>query len=77
MDDESNQGRMIAKMDQDDAVVLKDDKEEDKQVADAVKDVEEVKVDRQKHKFVYSLASTSVGYRHWSESTSKVAEWHS
>nr|GEV01863.1 hypothetical protein [Tanacetum cinerariifolium] len=32
MDDESNQGRMIAKMDQD--VVLKDDKEEDKKVAD-------------------------------------------
>nr|GEX81501.1 reverse transcriptase domain-containing protein [Tanacetum cinerariifolium] len=41
MDDESNQGRMIAKMDQDDAVVLEDDKE----VADAVKDVEEAKVD--------------------------------
>nr|GEV05967.1 putative ribonuclease H-like domain-containing protein [Tanacetum cinerariifolium] len=37
MDDESNQGRMIAKMDQDDDVVLKDDKE----VADAVKDVAE------------------------------------
>nr|GEX90342.1 hypothetical protein [Tanacetum cinerariifolium] len=45
MDDESNQGRMIAEMDQDDAVVLKDDKEEDKEVADAVKDVEEAKVD--------------------------------
>nr|GEU90196.1 reverse transcriptase domain-containing protein [Tanacetum cinerariifolium] len=40
MDDESNQGRMIAEMDQDDAVVLKDDKEEDKEVADA----EEAKV---------------------------------
>nr|GFA87228.1 hypothetical protein [Tanacetum cinerariifolium] len=50
MDDESNQGRMIAKMDQDDAVVLKDDKEEDKQVADAVKDVEEVKVDEDEPK---------------------------
>nr|GEV67900.1 copia protein [Tanacetum cinerariifolium] len=45
MDDESNQGRMIAKMDQDDVVVLKDDKEDDKEVADAVKDVEEAKVD--------------------------------
>nr|GEU45601.1 hypothetical protein [Tanacetum cinerariifolium] len=44
MDDESNQGRMIAKMDQDDAVVLKDNKDEDKEVTDAVKDVEEAKV---------------------------------
>nr|GEU49589.1 hypothetical protein [Tanacetum cinerariifolium] len=43
MDDESNQGRMIAEMYQDDAVVLKDDKEEDKEVAD--KDVEEAKED--------------------------------
>nr|GEU92776.1 putative ribonuclease H-like domain-containing protein [Tanacetum cinerariifolium] len=34
-------GRMIAEMDQDDAVVLKDDKE----VTDAIKDVEEAKVD--------------------------------
>nr|GEU76058.1 retrovirus-related Pol polyprotein from transposon TNT 1-94 [Tanacetum cinerariifolium] len=34
MDDESNQGRMIAEMDQDDAVVLEDDKD----IADAVKD---------------------------------------
>nr|GEV93371.1 putative ribonuclease H-like domain-containing protein [Tanacetum cinerariifolium] len=41
MDDESNQGRMIAEMDQDDVVVLKDDKD----VADAVKDVEKDKVD--------------------------------
>nr|GEZ08111.1 hypothetical protein [Tanacetum cinerariifolium] len=41
MDDESNQGRMIDEMDQDDAVVLKDDKE----VADAFKDVNEAKVD--------------------------------
>nr|GEW83596.1 hypothetical protein [Tanacetum cinerariifolium] len=38
-------GRMIAKMDQDDAVVLEDTKEEDREVADAVKDVEEAKVD--------------------------------
>nr|GEU69297.1 putative ribonuclease H-like domain-containing protein [Tanacetum cinerariifolium] len=45
MDDESNQGRMIAEMDQDDAVVLKDDKEDDKEVADHVKDVEEAKED--------------------------------
>nr|GFB61427.1 hypothetical protein [Tanacetum cinerariifolium] len=35
-------GRMIAKMDQDDVVVLKDDKEEDKEVADA----EEAMVDK-------------------------------
>nr|GEU36975.1 ribonuclease H-like domain-containing protein [Tanacetum cinerariifolium] len=45
MDDESNHGRMIAEMDQDDVIVLKDDKEEDKEVADAVKDVKEAKVD--------------------------------
>nr|GEU47534.1 hypothetical protein [Tanacetum cinerariifolium] len=44
MDDESNQG-MIAEMDQDDAVVLEDDKEEDKEVDDAIKDVEEAKED--------------------------------
>nr|GEX88820.1 hypothetical protein [Tanacetum cinerariifolium] len=43
LDDVSNQGRMIAEMDQDDAVVLEDDKEEDKEVADAVKDVKEAK----------------------------------
>nr|GEW56765.1 copia protein [Tanacetum cinerariifolium] len=41
--DKKNKGRMIAEIDQDDVVVLKDDKEEDKEVAD--KDVEEVKVD--------------------------------
>nr|GEW87879.1 putative ribonuclease H-like domain-containing protein [Tanacetum cinerariifolium] len=46
MDDESNQGRMIAEMDQDDVVVLKDDKE----VADSVKDVEEAKVDESAQK---------------------------
>nr|GEU55534.1 hypothetical protein [Tanacetum cinerariifolium] len=34
-----NKGRMIAKMDQDADVVLKDDKEDDREVADAVKDV--------------------------------------
>nr|GEX05572.1 hypothetical protein [Tanacetum cinerariifolium] len=43
LDDVSNQGRMIAKMDLDDAVVLEDDKEDDREVADAVKDVEEAK----------------------------------
>nr|GFC00383.1 hypothetical protein [Tanacetum cinerariifolium] len=43
MDDESNQGRMIAEMDQGDVVVLEDDKEEDKDVANAVKDVEKAK----------------------------------
>nr|GEV92354.1 hypothetical protein [Tanacetum cinerariifolium] len=41
----TSRGRMIAEMDHDDAIVLKDDKEEDKEVADAVKDVEEAKVD--------------------------------
>nr|GEU60448.1 hypothetical protein [Tanacetum cinerariifolium] len=35
MDDESNQGRMIVEMDKDDAVVLMDDKEEDKKVEEA------------------------------------------
>nr|GFA58350.1 hypothetical protein [Tanacetum cinerariifolium] len=48
MDDESNHGRMIAEMDQDDAIVLEDDKEEDKKVADAFKDVEEAKEDETK-----------------------------
>nr|GEV92254.1 hypothetical protein [Tanacetum cinerariifolium] len=38
--------RMIAEMDQDDVVVLEDDKEEDREVADAVKDVEEAKKDK-------------------------------
>nr|GEV01574.1 hypothetical protein [Tanacetum cinerariifolium] len=41
---EAKKGRMVAEMDQDDAVVLNDDKEEDKEVVDAVKDVEEAKV---------------------------------
>nr|GEV27180.1 putative ribonuclease H-like domain-containing protein [Tanacetum cinerariifolium] len=41
---EYDKGKMIAKIDQDDAVVLKDDKEEDKEVADIVKDVKEAKV---------------------------------
>nr|GEY54400.1 hypothetical protein [Tanacetum cinerariifolium] len=45
MDDESNQGMMIAEMDQDDVVVLKDDKEENKEVVDAVKDAAEAKDD--------------------------------
>nr|GEW11168.1 hypothetical protein [Tanacetum cinerariifolium] len=45
MDDESIQGRMIAEMDQDDVVVLEDDKAEDKDVANAVKDAEVAKVD--------------------------------
>nr|GFA06547.1 hypothetical protein [Tanacetum cinerariifolium] len=45
MDDESIQGRMIAEIDQDDAVVLKDDKEEDMEVADVVKDAKEAKED--------------------------------
>nr|GEX85340.1 hypothetical protein [Tanacetum cinerariifolium] len=35
MDDESNQGRMITKMDKDDLVVLMDDKEDDKKVKEA------------------------------------------
>nr|GEZ33247.1 retrovirus-related Pol polyprotein from transposon TNT 1-94 [Tanacetum cinerariifolium] len=35
IDDESNKGRMIAKIDKDDAVVLTDDKEEDKKVEEA------------------------------------------
>nr|GEU35097.1 hypothetical protein [Tanacetum cinerariifolium] len=35
MDDESNQGRMIAEMDKDDAVILMDEKEEDKKVEEA------------------------------------------
>nr|GEV22039.1 hypothetical protein [Tanacetum cinerariifolium] len=38
MDDESNQGRIIAEMDKDDAVVLMDDKEEDKKVEEVKED---------------------------------------
>nr|GEV82866.1 hypothetical protein [Tanacetum cinerariifolium] len=45
MDDAFNQRRMIAEMDQDDVVVLKDDEEKDKEVADDVKDAEEDKED--------------------------------
>nr|GFA00638.1 hypothetical protein [Tanacetum cinerariifolium] len=44
MDDESNQGRMIAKMDKDDAVVLMDDKKEDKKVEEAKDEAELAKV---------------------------------
>nr|GEU76541.1 hypothetical protein [Tanacetum cinerariifolium] len=43
-----NKGRIIAELDQDNAVVLEDDKEEDREVADAVKDVEEAKEDETK-----------------------------
>nr|GFC90139.1 hypothetical protein [Tanacetum cinerariifolium] len=56
MDDESNQGSMIAEMDEDDAVVLKDDKDEDKEVANSIKDVEEAKVDQK----VVTAASETV-----------------
>nr|GEV38384.1 hypothetical protein [Tanacetum cinerariifolium] len=45
LDNVSNQRRMITEMDQDDAVVIEDDKEKDREVADAVKYVEEAKVD--------------------------------
>nr|GEX16050.1 hypothetical protein [Tanacetum cinerariifolium] len=45
MDGESNQERMIAEMDQDNVVVLEDDKEEDKDVVNVVKDVVKAKVD--------------------------------
>nr|GEY15267.1 hypothetical protein [Tanacetum cinerariifolium] len=45
MDDEYNLGRTIVEMDQDDAMVLKDDKVKDKDVADVVKDAKEAKVD--------------------------------
>nr|GEU96219.1 putative ribonuclease H-like domain-containing protein [Tanacetum cinerariifolium] len=42
MDDESNQERMIVEMDKDDAVVLMDDKEEDKKVEEAKEDETEL-----------------------------------
>nr|GEZ75859.1 hypothetical protein [Tanacetum cinerariifolium] len=42
MDDESNQGRMIAKIDQDDAVVLKDDKERIRRRMKLSQEVQEV-----------------------------------
>nr|GEV60866.1 hypothetical protein [Tanacetum cinerariifolium] len=43
IDDVSNQGRMIVEMDQDADVVLEDDKEDDKEVIDDVKYVEDAK----------------------------------
>nr|GEX95930.1 copia protein [Tanacetum cinerariifolium] len=48
MDDVSNQERMIAEMDQDADVVLEDVKEDDKKVADAVKDVQDSAQDQGK-----------------------------
>nr|GFD31858.1 hypothetical protein [Tanacetum cinerariifolium] len=42
---DNNHLRMIAEMDQDVVVVLEDDKEKDREVADAVKDVKEAKAD--------------------------------
>nr|GEU75538.1 retrovirus-related Pol polyprotein from transposon TNT 1-94 [Tanacetum cinerariifolium] len=39
----TSQGRMIAEMEQNDVVVLKDDKEEDKEVSDAIKNVKQAK----------------------------------
>nr|GEV77935.1 retrovirus-related Pol polyprotein from transposon TNT 1-94 [Tanacetum cinerariifolium] len=41
-----NKGRIIAEMDQDDVVVLEDDKQEDREVADVVKDVKKAKEDK-------------------------------
>nr|GEY08129.1 hypothetical protein [Tanacetum cinerariifolium] len=58
LDDVSNQGRMIAEMDQDIDVVLEDDKEvvEDyKEVADAVKDVEESSQDQGRIAEIYKI----------------------
>nr|GEW34749.1 hypothetical protein [Tanacetum cinerariifolium] len=54
----TSQGRMIAEMDQYDAVVLEDDKAEDKDVADAVKDAEEAKVIETNHKVVIAASET-------------------
>nr|GEW82948.1 hypothetical protein [Tanacetum cinerariifolium] len=42
---EAKKGRMISKMDQNDVVVLEDDKEEDRKVAADVKNIKEAKVD--------------------------------
>nr|GEY16739.1 hypothetical protein [Tanacetum cinerariifolium] len=52
MDDESNQGRMIAKMDQDDVVVLEDDKEEDSEDKGKGNLVEEPKPLKKKQQIV-------------------------
>nr|GEX81990.1 hypothetical protein [Tanacetum cinerariifolium] len=52
-------GRMIAKMDQDDAVVLKDDKEEDKKVADAVKDGKEDETEPAEFQKVVDVVTTA------------------
>nr|GEV21660.1 putative reverse transcriptase, RNA-dependent DNA polymerase [Tanacetum cinerariifolium] len=53
-----NKGRMIAEMDQDDPVVLEDDKEKDMEVADVVKDVEEAKVDETDYLSCYCCSET-------------------
>nr|GFA73651.1 hypothetical protein [Tanacetum cinerariifolium] len=53
MDDVSNQERMIAEMDQDADVVLEDDKEDDREVVDVVKDVKDAKVDERSSRCCY------------------------
>nr|GEX73936.1 hypothetical protein [Tanacetum cinerariifolium] len=59
MEDESNQGRMIAEMDQDDAVVLEGDKKEDREVSDAVKDVKEDETETAKIQEVVDVVTTA------------------
>nr|GEZ00772.1 hypothetical protein [Tanacetum cinerariifolium] len=72
MDDESNQGRVIAEIDQDDAVVLEDDKEEDRKVAAAIKMLKRLRLMRvlknrggkQNPRYMLaSLDATERGYR--------------
>nr|GEU50293.1 hypothetical protein [Tanacetum cinerariifolium] len=61
MDDESNQGRMIAEMDKDDVVVLMDDKEEDKKDEEAkvVKSAQEDKTEPAKVQEVIDAVTTA------------------
>nr|GEY85029.1 hypothetical protein [Tanacetum cinerariifolium] len=73
MDDVSNQGRMIAKMDQDVDVVLKDDKEvadDDKEVANDDKD------DQKEAKIITEVVTTSSETITTSSTTINTAEAH-
>nr|GEW52705.1 hypothetical protein [Tanacetum cinerariifolium] len=76
LDDVSNQGRMIAKMDQDDAVVLEYDKEKDREVADAVKDVEEAKDDKSAQDQVRQAESQAEIYKIDMDHANKVLSMH-
>nr|GEX27348.1 hypothetical protein [Tanacetum cinerariifolium] len=55
---EAQKGRMIAEMDHDDAIILEDDKEEDREVADAVKEAKEDETEPAKVQEVVDVVTT-------------------